>query len=305
MARVKELLIGKISAMKWSDYEIRNTTFDKKNYPKILREIKNYPEKLFYRGNLDQKLFEKSLAVVGTRRITRYGKMVIEKFIPFLVKEKITIISGFMYGVDTEAHQKCLEYGGKTVAVLGGGLNIIYPPENERLYEKILENGGLIISEYEPDFKPQLWTFPQRNRIVAGLSSLGVLVIEAGEKSGALITANLARQQGKKVFAVPGPITSSVSAGTNFLIKTHQAKMVTTPEEILGKKIETPSLFSLQELSPLEQKIYQALETEPLTADEIAKNVGQNIVEVGKTLSLLSLKGLISEFAGKYYLKSF
>jgi DNA processing protein len=222
-----------------------------------------------------------------------------------LVKEKITIISGFMYGVDTEAHQKCLEYGGKTVAVLGGGLNIIYPPENERLYEKILENGGLIISEYEPDFKPQLWTFPQRNRIVAGLSSLGVLVIEAGEKSGALITANLARQQGKKVFAVPGPITSSVSAGTNFLIKTHQAKMVTTPEEILGKKIETPSLFSLQELSPLEQKIYQALETEPLTADEIAKTVGQNIVEVGKTLSLLSLKGLISEFAGKYYLKSF
>lgn len=305
MARVKELLIGKISAMKWSDYEIKTTTYDKKNYPKILREIKNYPEKLFYRGNLDQKLFEKSLAVVGTRRITRYGKMVIEKFIPFLVKEKITIISGFMYGVDTEAHQKCLEYGGKTVAVLGGGLNIIYPPENERLYEKILENGGLIISEYEPDFKPQLWTFPQRNRIVAGLSSLGVLVIEAGEKSGALITANLARQQGKKVFAVPGPITSSVSAGTNFLIKTHQAKMVTTPEEILGKKIETPSLFSLQELSPLEQKIYQALETEPLTADEIAKTVGQNIVEVGKTLSLLSLKGLISEFAGKYYLKSF
>ena len=305
MARVKELLIGKMSAMKWSDYEIKTTTSDKKNYPKILREIKNYPKKLFYRGNLDQKLFEKSLAVVGTRRITRYGKMVIEKFIPFLVKEKITIISGFMYGVDTEAHQKCLEYGGKTVAVLGGGLNIIYPPENERLYEKILENGGLIISEYEPDFKPQLWTFPQRNRIVAGLSSLGVLVIEAGEKSGALITANLARQQGKKVFAVPGPITSSVSAGTNFLIKTHQAKMVTTPEEILGKKIENPSLFSLQELSPLEQKIYQALETEPLTADEIAKTVGQNIVEVGKTLSLLSLKGLISEFAGKYYLKSF
>jgi DNA processing protein len=305
MARVKELLIGKISAMKWSDYKIKTVNSEDRDYPKILLEIKNYPKRLFYRGNLDQKLFEKSLAIVGTRRITRYGKMVIEKFIPFLVKEKITIISGFMYGVDTEAHQKCLEYGGKTVAVLGGGLNIIYPPENERLYEKILENGGLIISEYEPDFKPQLWTFPQRNRIVAGLSSLGILVIEAGEKSGALITASLARQQGKKVFAVPGPITSSVSGGTNFLIKTHQAKMVTTPEEILGKKIENPSLFSLQELSPLEQKIYQALETEPLTADEIAKTVGQNIVEVGKTLSLLSLKGLISEFAGKYYLKSF
>lgn len=290
--------------MKWIDYKIKKIISEDKNYPKILREIKNYPKKLFYRGNFDQKLFQRSLAVVGTRRITRYGKMVIEKFIPFLVKEKITIISGFMYGVDTEAHQKCLEYGGKTVAVLGGGLNVIYPPENEKLYEKILENGGLIISEYEPDFKPQLWTFPQRNRIVAGLSSLGVLVIEAGEKSGALITVNFARQQGKKIFAVPGPITSSVSAGTNFLIKSHQAKMITSPEEILGKKIETPSLFSLQELSPLEKKIYQALEIEPLTADEIAKAVGQNIVEVGKTLSLLSLKGLISEFAGKYYLKS-
>jgi len=290
--------------MKWFDYKIKTIISEDKDYPKILREIKNYPKKLFYRGNFDQKLFERSLAVVGTRRITRYGKMVIEKFIPFLVKEKITIVSGFMYGVDTEAHQKCLEYGGKTIAVLGGGLNIVYPPENEKLYEKILEKGGLIISEYEPDFKPQLWTFPQRNRIVAGLSSLGVLVIEAGEKSGALITVNLARQQEKKVFAVPGPITSSVSVGTNFLIKTHQAKMVTTPEEILGKKIETLSFFSLQELSPLEKKIYQALETEPLTADEISKNVGQNIVEVGKTLSLLSLRGLISEFAGKYYLKS-
>jgi len=305
MVRIKELLIGKILAMKWFDYEIKTITSEDKNYPKILREIKNYPKKLFYRGNLNPKLFKKSLAVVGTRRITHYGRMVIEKFIPFLVKEKITIVSGFMYGVDTEAHQKCLEYGGKTVAVLGGGLNIIYLPENEKLYEKILENGGLIISEYKPDFKPQLWTFPQRNRIVAGLSSLGILVIEAGEKSGALITANLARQQGKKVFAVPGPITSSVSAGTNFLIKTHQAKMITFPEEILGKKIETPTLFSLQQLSPIERKIYQALETEPLTADEIAKIVGQNIVEVGKALSLLSLKELISESAGKYYLKSF
>ncbi|MGB9706943.1 MAG: DNA-processing protein DprA, partial [Microgenomates group bacterium] len=253
---------------------------------------------------LDQNLFKKSLAVVGTRRITRYGKMVVEKFIPFLVKEKITIISGFMYGVDTEAHQKCLEYGGKTVAVLGGGLNVIYPPENEKLYEQILEKNGAIISEYEPDFKPQLWTFPQRNRIVAGLASLGVLVIEAGEKSGALITANLARQQGKKVFAVPGPVTSSVSAGTNLLIQNQQAKMVLCPEDILGKKVQTLTLFSLENLSSLEKKVILTLETEPLTPDEIAKIIGQNIVETGKALSLLSLKGLISEYGGKYYLNS-
>jgi len=287
--------------MKWHEYPVKRISFEDRNYPRQLKEIKNSPKILFYRGNMDQSLFEKSLAIIGTRRITRYGKMVVEKFLPLLVQEKITIISGFMYGVDTEAHQKCLEYGGKTIAVLGGGLNVIYPPENEKLYEKILETGGTIISEYEPDFKPQLWTFPQRNRIVAGLSSLGVLVIEAGEKSGALITAHLARQQGKKVFAVPGPIISSVSAGTNRLIQNHQAKMVLCPEEILGKKIEALSFFSLQELSPLEKKIYQTLETEPLTADEIAKTIGQNIVETGKILSLISLKGLISEFAGKYY----
>jgi len=290
--------------MKWYEYPIKRCNFGDKVYPKILNEIKNPPKFLFFRGNIDQNLFKKSLAIVGTRRITRYGKMVVEKFIPFFVQEKITIISGFMYGVDTEVHQKCLEQGGKTVAVLGGGLNVIYPPENEKLYEKILEKGGAIISEYEPNFKPQLWTFPQRNRIVAGLASLGVLVIEAGEKSGALITARLAQQQGKKVFAVPGPITSAVSFGTNLLIKNHRAKMAIAPEDILGKKIETPSLFSIEELSPLEKKIFQLLETEPLTADEIAKATEENIIEVGKNLSLMSLKGVISEYAGKYYLNS-
>lgn len=290
--------------MKWSDYPIKNIKFENENYPEILKGIKNPPKELFFRGKLSQKIFERSLAIVGTRRITRYGKIVTDKFVSSLVANKITIVSGFMYGVDTEAHQKCLEYGGKTVAVLGGGLNVIYPPENEKLYGRILETDGAVVSEYEPDFKPQLWTFPQRNRIVAGLASLGVLVIEAGEKSGALITTRLARQQGKKVFAVPGPITSSVSIGTNLLIKNHQAKMVTCGEDILGKKVETPMLFSLETLSSVEKKIFQALETEPLTADEIAKVIKQNIVETGKTLSLMSLKGFISEFAGKYYLNS-
>lgn len=288
--------------MKLSDYPIRVTNINQKNYPSALKEIKNPPEKLYYRGNLSQKIFEKSLAVVGSRRITRYGKMVVEKLVGGLVSYKVTIISGFMYGTDTESHQKCLEFGGITVAVLGNGLNVIYPPENEKLYQKILDTGGLIISEYEPDFKPQLWTFPQRNRIVAGLASLGVLVIEAGEKSGSLITARFAREQGKKVFTVPGPITSSVSVGTNLLIQKHQAKMVLCAEDILGKKIETPSLFSLEELSPIEKKIYRVLEAESLTADEIAETIGQNVIETGKTLSLMALKGIISESVGKYYL---
>lgn len=290
--------------MKWSEYPIHKITLEDKNYPAILKEIKNPPKILFYRGKLDQKLFEKSLAIVGSRRITRYGRMVVEKLVGNLVAQKVTIISGFMYGADTEAHRQCLGFGGITVAVLGNGLNIIYPPENEKLYQEILTKNGAIISEYEPDVQPQLWTFPQRNRIVAGLSSLGVLVIEAGERSGSLITARHTREQGKKVFAVPGPITSSVSVGTNLMIKNHRAKMVLSAEDILGKKIARPTLFADQELAGLEKKIFAVLETEPLTVDEICRIIGQNAIEIGKTLSLMQLKGLISESTGKYYLNS-
>jgi DNA processing protein len=207
-----------------------------------------------------------------------------------------------MYGIDSEAHQRCLEYGGTTVAVLGSGLNVIYPPENHKLYQQILESSGAIISEYDPETKPQLWTFPQRNRIVAGLASLGVLIIEAGERSGSLITARLAREQGKKVFAVPGPITSSVSAGTNLLLKNHQAKMVLSAEDILGKRITTPSLFASSQLSPIEKKIFKALQREPLTVDELAQGIGKNIIETGKALTMMSLKGFVTESVGKYYL---
>jgi len=288
--------------MKLSDWPISKICLGDKNYPDILAEIKNPPKVLFYRGKMDRNLFEKSLAIVGSRKITQYGKIVIEKLIPPLIAEKLTIISGFMYGTDTQAHLKCLEYKGKTVAVLGGGLNIIYPPENEKLYQEILEGKGLIISEYEPDFQPQLWTFPQRNRIVAGLSSLGVLVIEAGEKSGSLITVRFAKDQGKKVYAIPGPITSSVSIGTNLLIRNHQAKVVLSADDLLGKKIESKSLFE-SNLSPGEKRIINLLETEPSTADEIGAQIDKNAIETGKILSMLQLKGIISESVGKYYLK--
>lgn len=290
--------------MKWDNYKIFKIGIEHKNYPKGLKESKNPPKFLFYRGSMDQNLFTKSLAVVGTRRITHYGRMAVEKLIFSLVANKVTIISGFMYGTDSEAHQKCLECGGKTVAVLGNGLDVIYPPENEKLYQQILDSGGAIISEYGSNIQPQLWTFPQRNRIVAGLSTLGVLLVEAGEKSGSLITANFARQQGKKVFAVPGPITSSVSVGNNLLIQRHQAKIVLCAEDILGKKVEIPTLFSTSKLSTIERKIYQALETEPLNVDELCRIVGKNVIEVGKTLSLMSLKGFVKESAGKYFLNS-
>lgn len=288
--------------MNWPDYPIKKINLKDKNYPAILKEIKNSPKTLFFRGNLDQKLFKNSLSVVGTRRITHYGKMAVDKLISELIPQKVTIISGFMYGVDSEAHQRCLEYGGITVAVLGSGLNIVYPPENHKLYQRILESGGAVVSEYHPETKPQLWTFPQRNRIVAGLASLGVLIIEAGVRSGSLITARLAREQGKKIFVVPGPITSSVSAGTNLLIKNHQAKMVLSSEDILGKRIITPSLFASSQISSIEKKIFKALQREPLTVDELAQVIGKNIIETGKALTMMSLKGFVTESVGKYYI---
>lgn len=267
--------------------------------------------RLFYRGNFNKDLLKKSIAIVGSRRMTRYGREVVDKFVSAFVTEGITTISGFMYGVDTEVHQKTIDYGGLTIAVFGCGLNIIYPPENKKLYEDIIESGGSVVSEYDDDAKPHLWKFPQRNKIVAGLSSFGTLVIEAGEKSGSLITAELTRKLGKKVFAIPGPITSSVSMGCNNLIRLGLAKLVTDPYEIIGKTPrfkESPPAGRAGKtqgnlkLSNLESKIYNALKNEELNIDEIAAAIGENIVDVGKTISVMSIKGFLTESGGKYYL---
>ncbi|HTK03404.1 MAG TPA: DNA-processing protein DprA [Alphaproteobacteria bacterium] len=261
-------------------------------------------DKYYFRGNWDDSIFKKSIAVVGSRRMTRYGKEVTDKFVSELVANGITTISGFMYGIDTEVHQKTIDYGGRTVAVLGCGLDVIYPPENEKLYISILENNGLIISEYEPSSKPHLWKFPQRNKVVAALASMGILVIEAGENSGSLITAKLAIKMKKKVFVVPGPITSNVSKGTNDLIKSGKGIMVTSPSDITGHKLEIENDDLKLDLSGIEEKIYHILETEALNTDEIAVQINENIVEVGTALSLMNIKGLVTESGGKFYVKN-
>jgi len=260
-------------------------------------------EKYFYRGKWDEKIFKRSIAIVGSRRMTRYGREVVDKFVCDLVANNVTTISGFMYGVDTEVHQKTVDYGGRTVAVLGCGLNVIYPSENEKLYIQILQNNGLIVSEYEPDAKPHLWKFPQRNKIVARLTTLGVLVVEAGEKSGSLITAKLAMKMGKKIYAVPGPINSSVSVGTNDLIKSGKAKLVTSANDIINVK----SIIKDEEpikLEGLEYEIYKVLKRESLDADEIAASLDKSVVEVGTTLSVMDIKGLVTESGGKFYVQN-
>ncbi|RJR24763.1 DNA-protecting protein DprA [Candidatus Microgenomates bacterium] len=291
--------------MKISDFPIFEITPSSPNWPMLLNKLPDPPKKLFFRGKWDNSLFEKSLAIVGSRRMTNYGERVLEMLIPSLVAEKTAIISGFMYGVDTKAHQECLECGGRTIAVLGGGLNVLYPPENESLYIKTLRGNGLIVSEYPSEQKPQLWTFVQRNRLVAGLSSLGVLVIEAGEKSGSLVTANIALKLKRAVYAIPGPINASTSKGTNMLIKQNLAKIVLSTGDVVESDLTKRS--SKKEptgLTTEELKIIELLSAEAMTLDELALKIGKNIIETGQALTLMSLKGLVEENGGKYCLKN-
>jgi DNA processing protein len=274
-------------------------TIDKRDFPEQLKKINNCPEKLNYRGNWNNKIFEKSLAIVGSRRMSQYGKWVVEKFVPELIANKFTIISGFMYGVDSCAHRETLECGGITVAVLGGGLDIFTPPENEKMYWEILEKGGLIISEYDNDFLPTLWSFPQRNRIVSGLSNNGVLVVEANMKSGSLITARLAIEQGKKLFVIPGPINSSVSTGVNYLIKEKDGIMVTIPEDITSQKIKMTQL-TMEIVDPFEKEIIKYLKIESLSTDELAKKLDKKIMLMSQKLMIMNMEGKISENLGKW-----
>ncbi len=204
------------------------TIFDE-NYPRLLKEIYDPPVVLYVRGQTLPE-DEKAVAVVGTRKITGYGQLVTEKLTRGLSEAGVTVVSGLARGVDSEAHRVALEAGGRTLAVLGGGLKKIFPPENLALAHRIADGGGALISEFAPDEPSLPGNFPARNRIISGLSQ-AVLVTEAAEDSGSLITAKDALEQGREVFAVPGPITSEVSFGPSMLIK-QGARLVTDAGEI-------------------------------------------------------------------------
>lgn len=288
----------------WKKWPIK--IIEEKDFPTDLKKISNCPEKLYYRGNWSEEIFKKTLAIVGSRAMTRYGKEIISKFMPDLVAQKITIISGFMYGIDCEAHKNCLDLGGKTIAVLGSGLDELYPSENDKLYTEILEKDGLIISEYEPDFKATVWSFPQRNRIVSGLSTIGVLIVEAGLKSGSLITAKLALKQKKNMFAIPGQIGNKTAEGTNWLIQSGGAKMVTCVGDILGNFNHCPNQQNLfkdySDLSDLEKQIVEILENEAVTIDELCQKIKSPVSEISTTISMMLMRDLIVQENDKIYL---
>jgi DNA processing protein len=220
--------------------------YKSKKYPVLLKKIGGRPKKLYYRGIWGGEIFENCLAVVGSRKMTSYGKSVTERLVYDIAGAGVTIVSGFMYGVDATAHRAALDAGGKTIAVLGGGVDYVYPTNQVSLYKSIVERGGLIISEFSGEISPGIGAFPRRNRIVAGLSK-AVLVVEAELNSGSLITARLAVKYGRKLFAVPGPITSATSKGTLDLMK-KGVFPVTEPSDILDfygiSHLETKSEIS-------------------------------------------------------------
>lgn len=267
--------------------------------PWQFQRLKKVPEKLWYMGNWDNEIFENSVTIVGSRMMTRYGEQVISKIVPELVANKITIISGFMYGVDTMAHRTCVDLGGRTVAFLGGGLNKLTPSDNQKLSEEILSKNGLLISEYEPNFKATNWSFPIRDRLLAAANTKGVIVVEAAIDSGSLITAKMANEIGVKVWSVPGPITSTVSRGTNWLIEEDKAKIFTSVDKIMGKtkvKVVQSELPMLENNE--EQLIIKYLDNEAMTIDSLFRKTNIDVRKINQILAKLQIKGLVEEVNG-------
>jgi len=276
---------------------------ESQEYPRLLKKIKHPPKQLYYKGNWDSGIFKNCLAVVGSRRMTTYGKRAAEQLVIEIAAAGITIVSGFMYGIDAVSHRAALTAGGRTIAVMPCGINIIHPAYQEKLYSDILENNGLIVSEFEGDFPPDVWTYPKRNRIVAGLSN-ATLIIEAGAKSGSLITANYAKEYERKLFAVPGPITSSNSAGIIQLLK-DGALIASKARDVLEhydlENINLVADRNSSNLGELEKKILSQLNQEPLEIDMLARMFEMSSSKISATLSLMQLQGIISKKGNKYY----
>jgi len=279
-----------------------------KRFPLSLKNIPDPPICLYIKGDLKNfDLNEKNffIAVVGTRGPTIYGQQIAKKFAFDLANTGVVIVSGLALGVDAIAHQAALDAGGKTVAFLGCGVDIVYPPSNHKLYQEIIKKGSLIISEFPPGQLVLRGLFVARNRLISGLSK-GVLVIEGSDKSGALITARYAAEQGKEVFAPPAPITSEMSEAPIILLK-QGARLVTSAEDIFEefnlKVTPDRDIKLLQKLPKEEKEIYEVLTEETKTADELSVLLKEDIQKILKTISLLEIKRMVEKnSAGKYQL---
>lgn len=276
--------------------------YGSKFYPEGLKKLSDPPIGLFIKGNKNLLLEENLIGVVGARKITSYGKDVTEKLVSELSSSKTIIVSGMALGVDGVAHKSAIENLGRTIAVLGCGVDCPYPLENEKLYEDILDSNGLVISEYPLGMPANQGTFPARNRIIAALS-IAVLITEAAEDSGSLITASNAASQGKKVFAIPGPITSHMSKGSLKLLK-EGAVLVACAEDILLELNIKNKKLNIKDkelkLSKEEKKIFDCLKNEERSIDEIAKLTKIEIGKLSIILSGMELLGIIKSNSGRF-----
>lgn len=272
-------------------------------YPQRLRKIHSPPTLIYVKGNLKEKKL--AIAIVGARKATLYGKKIAQNFGYQLSQEDVQVISGLARGIDVSGHQGAVGGQGGTVAVLGSGVNVVYPRENINTYKKIIDSeNGCILSEFPLDTQPLKINFPIRNRIISGLSD-GMVIVEAGEKSGSLITADFALEQGKEVFAVPGPITNPMSKGPHKLIK-EGAKLVSDINDIL-EEFGQLRFFEFEDkinynLDQKEKAILKVLGADPITIDEIAKETKIPFGEVIAKLSILEIKGLVLQGPGRKFM---
>jgi DNA processing protein len=289
----------------WSQIEkqgITILTWEDELYPPRLKEIEQPPPVLYVRGEIiPEDHF--AVAVVGTRRITPYGRQITEELASFLAGQGITVVSGLARGVDAVAHSAALKAGGRTIAVLGSGVDKIYPPEHLQMAEKIMKQGALV-SDYAVGTPPDSTNFPPRNRIISGLS-MATVVVEAGETSGALITAEFAAEQGREIFAVPGNILAPQSKGTNKLIQ-QGAHPLLTPQDLLQalnltRAGEFKAARRALPADALEAQLLGALGAEPVHVDEIRNQTGLPIEKVSATLTLMELKGMVRQVGGMNY----
>jgi DNA processing protein len=293
---VEELRGHGVQALTWHDDA----------YPRALREVYDRPPVLFVRGTLTPA-DDWAVAVVGTRRVTVYGRQVAEEMARGLAQSRVTVVSGLARGVDSVAHRAALEAGGRTIGVLACGLDLVYPPEHKRLAEQITEQGALI-SDYPLGTQPRSEFFPRRNRILSGVS-LGVLVVEGDIKSGALITARQALEQNREVFAVPGSIYSPNSRGTNKLVQDGEAKLTLTVEDMLvelnlSMAAHQIELAGLMPADDTESALLAALSGEPTHVDELRRTSGLPIATVTSTLAMLELKGLVRQVGRMNYVRA-
>lgn len=288
-----------IIVLKWVELQVQVVESSSARFPSCLMGIEPVIERLYYRGKWDKVIFGKCVAIVGSRAMTKYGRTVIARLVPELVGRGYTTVSGFMYGVDIEVHRLTYMSGGRTIAVLPHGIEKKIEVENASLYDKLIESDSLFVSEHEGKFPGMKHVYPLRNRIVVGLAS-DVIVIEGAKKSGSMISGHLALQQGKRLWAVPGPVNSKVSEGTNQLIKDGMAQMLTFDDlNLYSEKdaINRPK----HKMSRDESKIVELIEGEGgLGVNELVRKLGWEAAKVVVIVGGLEMRGIIREKGGLY-----